>query len=105
VRPVKAASTVRVSGWVRYSIGFLALAGAGRAFCLAEREEGDVFAGAVPQERFDGAQPQRDGPRRVVSLVAHPGQPAFEVVPVEVVEAHLSAFDVLVIGQVVEEAF
>jgi hypothetical protein len=41
----------------------------------------------------------------VVPLVAHPGRPAFQVVPVEVVEGHVGAFDVLVIGQVVEEAF
>jgi hypothetical protein len=63
------------------------------------------FAAAVRQERVDGAQPQRDGPGRVVPLVAHPGQPAFQVVPVDVVEGHVGAFDVLVIGQVVEEAF
>jgi hypothetical protein len=40
-----------------------------------------------------------------VALVGHPGQPAFQVVPFEVVEADLCTFDVVDLGQVVEEAF
>ena len=72
---------------------------------LVERDECDVVVGGVGRERVDGSEPQRDGLRRVVPLVAPPGQPAFQVVPVEVVEADGGAFDVLVIGQVVKEAF
>jgi hypothetical protein len=39
-----------------------------------------------------------------VPLVGHPGQPAFQVWPVEVGEAHVGALDVLVLGEVVQEA-
>ena len=90
---------------VRYSMGS---AGASRRFecfgCLAERDEGEIFVGRVGQERFDGAQPQRDGLGRVVPLIGHPGQPSFQVLAVEVVEADAVAFDVLVLGEVVQEA-
>ena len=72
---------------------------------LAERDEGDVLLGGVGQERLDGAQAQRDGLRRVVPLLGHPGQPCFEVLAVEVVEADVLAFDVLGLGEVAEEAF
>jgi hypothetical protein len=37
-------------------------------------------------------------------LLAHPSQPALEVLPVEVVEADVGALDMIVIGQVVKEA-
>ncbi len=46
---------------------------------LAERDEGEVFAGCVGQERLDGAQAQRDGLGRVVPLIGHPGHPSFQV--------------------------
>ena len=73
--------------------------------CLAERDEGDVFLGCVREERLDGAEPQGDRLGGVASLVVHPCQPCFEVLAVEVVEADLFGFDVLVIGEVAEEAF
>ena len=73
--------------------------------CLAERDQGDVLLGRVCQERLDGAQAQRDGLRCVVPLFGHPGQPCFEVLPVEVVEADVVGSDVLTLGEVAEEAF
>ena len=62
VRPVKAARTARVSSSVRYSMGDLGLVEAACFGCLAESDERDVLMGAVGQERFDGGEPQRDGP-------------------------------------------
>ena len=59
----------------------------------------------VGQERLDGAQAQRDGLRRVVPLIGHPGQPCFQVLAVEVVEADVLAFGVLDLGEVAQEAF
>ena len=43
--------------------------------------------------------------RRVCLVAAVTVEPAFQVWPVDVVEAHVGAVDVLVLGEVVEEAF
>jgi hypothetical protein len=40
-----------------------------------------------------------------VLLVGHPGQPAFQVLPVEVLEVDVGALDVPVFGEVVQKAF
>jgi len=40
-----------------------------------------------------------------VPLLDHPGQPGFQVLPLEVVEADVGAIDVLDTGEVVQEAF
>ena len=71
---------------------------------MAERDEREVFVGRVGQERFDGAEPQRDGLPRVVPLIGHPGQPSLEVLAVEVIEADVLTSDVLGLGEVVQEA-
>jgi hypothetical protein len=85
------------------------LAGLGRGFecpgCLAERDEGDVFLGCVGQERLDSTQAQRDGLRRVALMIGHPGQPCFEVRPVEVIEADVLALNVPGLVEVAQEAF
>jgi len=72
--------------------------------CLAERDEGDVFMGCVRQKRFNRAQTQRDGLGRVVPLIGHPGPPSFQVLAIEVVETDAVAFDMLVVGEVAQEA-
>jgi hypothetical protein len=78
------------------------LSGAGRAaedpFPLAESDEGEVFVGALGQERFDGTEAEGDRLRRIVSLVRHPRQPGLQLLSIEVVEADVGAFDVLVLG-------
>ena len=61
--------------------------------------------GAVGQERFDGGEPQRDGPRRVVAVVGHPCDPGFQVSPVEVLEADVCSLDLRAVGKVGKEAF
>jgi hypothetical protein len=71
---------------------------------LAERDEREIFVGREGQERFDGAQAQRDGLGRVVPLIGHPGQPSFQVLAVEVIEAEVLTSDVLGLGEVVQEA-
>jgi hypothetical protein len=71
---------------------------------LAERDEREVFVGRVGQERFDGAQAQRDGLGRVAPLIGHPGQPSLEVLAFEVIEADVLTSDVLGLGEVVQEA-
>ena len=71
---------------------------------MAERDEREIFVGRVGQERFDGAQAQRDGLGRVVPLIGHPGQPSFQVLAVEVIEADVLTSDVLGLGEVVQEA-
>jgi hypothetical protein len=39
-----------------------------------------------------------------VSLIGHPGQPSFQVLPIEVVETDAVAFDVLGLGEIAQEA-
>jgi hypothetical protein len=39
-----------------------------------------------------------------VLLIGHPGQPSFQVLAVEVIEADVLASDVLGLGEVVQEA-
>lgn len=83
--------------------------GRGRRFeslcCLGERDEGDVFGRGVGQERFDGAEPQRDRFRRVVLLVGHPGKPPFQVGAVEVVETDLFELHMVGLGEIAEKTF
>ena len=80
-------------------MGFLGLVGLTEGPSrLAESDEGEVFIGAVGQERLDGTEAQRDRLRRIVSLVRHPGQPGLQMLAIEVVEADVGAFDVLAFG-------
>jgi hypothetical protein len=39
-----------------------------------------------------------------VLLIGHPGQPSFQVMAIEVVETNAVAFDMLVVGEVAQEA-
>jgi hypothetical protein len=98
VWPLKAARMARVSASLRYSMGFLGLAGPRRAFA-AWLSATRVMSSwdAIGQERFDGAEPQRDRLRRVVrwSSTIQASQD-FQVLSVEVVEADVFALDVLV---------
>ena len=71
---------------------------------MAECDEREVFVGRVGQERFDRAEPRRDGLGRVVPLIGHPGQPSLEVLAFEVIEADVLTSDVLGLGEVVQEA-
>jgi hypothetical protein len=105
VWPVNAARIARCLGFVEVldgrpgvSWGFKGLGG------VAEHDEGEIFARCVGQERLDGAEAQRDGVGRVVPLIGHPGQPSFQVLPIEVVETDAVAFDALGVGEVVQVA-
>jgi len=53
----------------------------------------------------DGTEPQRDRRRGVVLLLDHPGQPAFEVLPLEVIETDAGTIEMLDLAEVGQEGF